>query len=145
MGEHRPLIRHQMRETHSTGRRRAFFIVVMNEDFDAVSALAVVVWKAVVTAVVAMVVVAVVVAMVVVAVVVAMDSTASMLLVSMPSEKESSLEELPSLSRFSSTGAKDVSRVLFAEPGNAVLIVASLGESCAGRRPGEVSSSGADS
>ena len=135
MGEHRPL-RHQMRETHSTGRRRAFFIVVMNEDFDAVSALAVVVWKAVVTAVVAMVVVAVV---------VAMDSTASMLLVSMPSEKESSLEELPSLSRFSSTGAKDVSRVLFAEPGNAVLIVASLGESCAGRRPGEVSSSGADS
>ena len=113
MGEHRPLIRHQMRETHSTGRRRAFFIVVMNEDFDAVSALAVVVvvWKAVVTAVVAMVVVAVV---------VAMDSSASMLLVSMPSEKESSLEELPSLSRFSSTGAKDVSRVLFAEPGNAV-------------------------
>ena len=105
MGEHRPLIRHQMRETHSTGRRRAFFIVVMNEDFDAVSALAVVVWKAVVTAVVAMVVVAVV---------VAMDSSASMLLVSMPSEKESSLETLPSLSRF-------------------------------GRRPGEVSSSGADS
>ena len=111
MGEHRPLIRHQMRETHSTGRRRAFFIVVMNEDFDAISALAVVVWKAVVTAVGEMVVVAVV---------VAMDSSASMLLVSMPSEKESSLEELPSLSRFSSTGAKDVSRVLFAEPGNAV-------------------------
>ena len=111
MGEHRPLIRHQMRETHSTGRRRTFFIVVMNEDFDAVSALAVVVWKAVVTAVVAMVVVAVV---------VAMDSSASILLVSVPSEMESSLEELPSLSRFSSTGAKDVSRVLFSEPGNAV-------------------------
>jgi hypothetical protein len=111
MGEHRPLIKHQMRETHSKGRRRAFFIVVMNEDFDAISALAVVVWKAVVTAVVEMVVVAVV---------VAMDSSASMLLISMPSEKESSLEELPSLSRFSSTGAKDVSHVLFAEPGNAV-------------------------
>ena len=126
MGEHRPLIRHQMRETHSTGRRRTFFMVVMNVDFDAVSALAVVVWKAVVTAVVAMVVV------------VAMDSSASILLVSMPAEKESSLETLPSLSRFSSAGAKD-------KPGNAVLVVASLGENCAGRRSGEVSCSGADS